>query len=113
MASTAYYNLTGGTTTVAPTTAQALGFNSLCVTAYFGDTDTTLAITHNWGLSVTAYTTLYQPWVNVTPQSTAAVTVSAGVVALASNSITLNKNSFAGSGGLFTVILQRPFSEVS
>lgn len=111
MASTAFYNLSGGVTTVAPTLAQALLFNSLSVTAFFGDTDTTLAITHNWGLSVTAFTTLQQPWCQVYPQATAAVTVSLAFVALAANSVTLNKNSQTSSGGLFTVLLQRPFSE--
>ena len=113
MASTAYYNLVGGTTTIAPTAAQALAFNSLAVTAFFGDTDTTLTITHNWGLSVTAYTTLYQPWVQFYPQQTADVTVNLAVVALTANAITLNKASQTGSGGLFTVILQRPFSEIT
>jgi hypothetical protein len=113
MASTAFYNLTGGTTTVAPTTAQALLFNSLCVTAFFGDTDTSLTITHNWGLSVTAYTTLFQPWFNWYPQQTAAVTVTMGAVTLATNSITVNKNSQTGSGGLFTILLERPFSEIA
>jgi hypothetical protein len=113
MASTAFYNLTSGTTTVAPTTALALGFNSLSVTAFFGDTDTTLTITHNWGLNVTAYTTLFQPWFQFTPQATAAVTVGLAVVSYAANTITVNKNSQTSSGGLFTLLLQRPFSEIS
>ena len=112
MASTAFYNLTGGTTTVAPTLAQALLFNSLSVTAYFGDTDTTLAVTHNWGLNVTAYTTLFQPWFSWVAQATAAVTVDLAVVSYAANSITVNKNSLSSSGGLFTMLLQRPFSEL-
>jgi hypothetical protein len=113
MASTAYYNFTGLTTTVAPTTAQALGFNSLPVTAFFGDTDTTLTVTHNWGVSVTAYTTLLQPWLIWSAQQTAAVTVTLAVVGYTANAITVNKNSQTSSGGLFTLLLQRPFSEIS
>lgn len=113
MASTAFYNLIGGTTTVAPTAAQALLFNSLSVTAYFGDTDTTLTVNHNWGLNVTAYTTLFQPWFIWSAQATAAVTVTMGVVSYAANSIVVNKNSLTASGGLFTMLLQRPFSEIS
>jgi hypothetical protein len=112
MASTAFYTypVTGVpfTGTTAPTTAQALLFNSLAVTAFYGDTDTTLTITHNWGLSTTALQ-FSAPWVIVYPQTTAAVTVSLAVVSLATNSLVLNKNSQSGSAGLFTVILQRPF----
>jgi len=112
MASTAFYNLPSGTTTVAPPFSTMLGYNSLCVTAYYGDTDTTLTVTHNWNLNVTAYTTLFQPWFDWVPQATAAVTVSLAVVSYAANSITVNKNTLTGSGGLFTFLLERPFSEL-
>lgn len=113
MASTAFYNLTSGTTTVAPTAAQALSFRSLSVTAFFGDTDTTLTVTHNWNVSVTGFTTLFHPWSLINPQFTAAVTVSLAVVSYAANSITVNKNSLTGSGGLFTILLERPFSKAT
>lgn len=113
MASTAFYNLSSGVTTVAPTTAQALLFNSLSVTAFYGDTDTTLAITHNWGLPVTAYTTLFQPWVTWMAGTTAPVNATLAVVTYAANTITVNKNTLTGSGGLFTLLLQRPFSEIT
>jgi len=116
MASTAFYSypVTGVqfTGTTAPTLAQALLFNSLPVTAFFGDTDTSLTITHNWGLSTTALA-YQQPFVILYPQASAAVTVSLAVVSLATNSITVNKNSLTGSGGIFTVILLRPFSEIA
>jgi hypothetical protein len=114
MSATAYYVYPkagvqfSGTT--APTAAEALHFNSLSATVFMGDTDTTVDLTHNWGLSTTALAYL-QPWAQVYPQATAAVTLVLAFVALATNSVTLNKNSLTGSGGIFTVLLQRPFSE--
>jgi hypothetical protein len=87
-------------------------FNSLAVTAFFGDTDTTLTITHNWGLTTTALA-YGQPWVQSYPQATVAVTQSIAAVTLATNSVTVNKNNLTGSGGIFSILLQRPFSEVT
>ena len=98
--------------TTAPTAAQAANFNSLAATVFMGDTDTTVTLTHSWALSTTALAYL-QPWCQVYPQATAAVTVSLAFVTLATNTVVMNKNSLTGSGGVFSVILQRPFSEIT
>jgi hypothetical protein len=77
-----------------------------------GDTDTTVVVTHNWRLSTAKLAKLF-PLVSIywTLPGTAAAIVS---VALTNSlAVTITKVSATGSGGTFTVILQRPHSIVS
>ena len=110
MAATIYYaSPVIGTT--APTTVQAFVVNSISATMFMGDTDTLVTLTHNFGLSTTANTNL-QPWMSVqVGQVPASATVANFGFTLGTNTVTINKVSATGSGGVFNVICQRPFSE--
>lgn len=100
--------------TVAPTIAQALGCNSLTCQVQCSDADTTAVITHNWQLTTAQLNSLF-PFIGWYENAGGAGTALAQLSFALTNSVsvTVTKASATGSGGTYTVILQRPFSEVA
>ena len=92
-----------------PTSAQAFDCNTQINRCVFADTDTTLTLTHNWGLSV-AQLAQFLPLISFYIQNPG---VSYPVVSFAltdSNTVTMAKTIATGSGGTFVVIMLRPLS---
>jgi len=111
MAATVNYNwpVLGGTT-VAPTAAQS---NYLVMGTFtWLDADTTVTMTHNFGLSATELTALF-PITSLIIDSTSTGTgLQAGTIAVskATNIVTLTKVSAAGTGGTWQFVLQKRHS---
>jgi len=100
-----------GTTT--PTAAQTGPYAMLTATVFFDTSDTTLVVTHNWGIVQANQVSLF-PTIILTPAAlggtgpsvTATIPASSTTPA---NSITLTKgNTGVGTGCTFTVTLLRP-----
>ena len=92
-----------------PTSAQAVSCNTQINRCVFADGDTTLALTHNWGLTATQLAQ-FLPLITWYIQNPG---VTAPVVSFAltdSNTVTMAKVGTTGSGGTFVVTLQRPQS---
>lgn len=92
--------------TTAPTAIQMFELSSLTAQVSMGDTDTTGAIVHNWGLTA-AQNTALQPWLSYWLQ-TPGTAIPILSFALSTNSVTITKVSVTGSGGTYVVTLQRP-----
>jgi hypothetical protein len=97
-------------TTVPPTTASLLNFDSVRGTINFGDADTTATFTHNFGLSTTQLAELFPdvafyPAVITTPAETAPTLIT---VALGTNALTFTKGAGTDTGGVWNVRVLRP-----
>ena len=107
MAATVNYQWPVANTTVAPTAAQS----NYLVNGTFNwlDADTTVTITHNFGLSAAEVTALF-PLINLQIDSTNTGTgLQSGTIAVskATNTVTLTKVSAAGTGGTWQFTLQK------
>ncbi len=90
----------------APTAPQVYGLGLVTAQLTMGDTDLTVDITHNFGLTAAELADLF-PVVIMNP--TALATVFPGFTFVkAANKITLNKPSAVNSGGTFDVVILRP-----
>ncbi len=76
------------------------------------DADTTAVITHNWQLTTAQLNNL---WPTIQWYLAVAGTANPILSFALTNSIavTMTKNSSVGTGGTYTVILMRPFSEIA
>jgi hypothetical protein len=102
---------TGGTT--APTATQSQTVNAVVVQLTMGDTETTATITHNFGLTA-AQAAALQPYIQWYISS---LTTNTGTwplfLAFAltnTNVVTVTKATDTGTGGVYTVIIRRPYS---
>ena len=100
---------------VSGTTAPALGWggNLVTGTCIFSDADTTLAITHGFGLLTSELASLF-PLVLFNWNATNSGSDAGGVLVALTNSnvITLSKTSAVGSGGTGVVAILRPMSTI-
>ena len=98
---------TGGTT--APTLAQSYQTQAVVAQVSMGDTETTATLTHNMAISTAALAALqpYIQWYLATP-GTAVPILSFALTS--GNVVTITKASATGSGGIYTVIVRRPWS---
>lgn len=99
--------------TTAPTAAQSGPFTTLTATVFLDTSDTTVTVTHNWGIVQTNQGYLF-PTIILTPAALGATApfVTATIPASSTtpaNSVTLGKAATgAGTGCTFTVTLLRP-----
>lgn len=95
--------------TVPPTANQAANINTLGVLASTADSDTSIAIVHNWGLSTADLAAGY-PIIDarLDTAGTAAPVLTNFYTGSAANTLTVTKASAAGSGGTIVFKLQRP-----
>lgn len=95
--------------TIPPTAAQNQFLNIECVQAAFLDADTTISLVHNWGLSAAQQAVGY-------PITRATCTANGGTVlpifsyAFGANTVTVTKNTAAGTASTFIFQLERPHS---
>jgi hypothetical protein len=100
---------TGGSA-VAPTAEQAAQVNRINVLAGFTDADTTITITHNWGLSAAAQAA-NEPDIIVRQYAVGSSNTFGGAEitwAVATNTVVGTKANIAGSGGTVCVTLRLP-----
>lgn len=111
MAVTVTYKVPAGT--VAPTAQQAFGHSRLVATVIAtADADTTITITHNWGLTA-AELAAGQPDVSIALLTAAGVLSAPTVTTYGTNTVVLTKSTAVGSGAApaqIQVVLTRPFS---
>jgi len=92
-----------------PTSAQAVSCNTQINRCIFADGDTTLTLTHNWGLTA-AQLAQFLPIISYYAQNSG---VSANTLSFAltdSNTVTVTRAATTGGGGTFVVSLYRPYS---
>jgi len=104
------YPITG---TTAPSAVQSAPYTMVTATVFLDTSDTTVTVTHNWGLDQNSQNFLF-PTIILTPSGTggtapfvtATIPVSSTTPA---NLITINKGATGvGTGCTFTVTLLRP-----
>ncbi len=95
--------------TFPPTAIQAQYLNYLTVQISAADSDVSIALVHNWGLSA-AQIAAGQPEVHIQPitAGTAAPAFTGFYVGSAANTFTLFKASAAGSGATYLATILRP-----
>jgi hypothetical protein len=91
---------------IAPTAQQVYGLGVVTAQVNFGDTDASAVVTHNFGLSANELADLF-PAVIVDPTASG-TTFPQFTFTKAANTVTINKASTSGTGGLFDVIILRP-----
>jgi len=99
---------TGGT--VAPTAVQSAQVNRINATVSFTDTDTTITITHNWGMSAAQAAALEPDLIVYDTALGSSNTTPSGITWSVSNtnSVVGTKANVAGSGRTISVTLRRP-----
>lgn len=103
-----YLDPPGTPTSMTPPTHTAVRrISSVAVQVIFGDGDTTFSIVHNFSLSLAKLAKL-QPWIcwHWTIPGTAPGTIS--FIGVDGNTVSINKAAGAGTGGILTVVVQRP-----
>jgi hypothetical protein len=101
-----------GPSTVPPTSAQVALLSAVTAQVIMGDTDTTAAITHNFGTSAANLGSLFPvPIVYANLLGTAPYQLAVSLTN--SNVVTLSKISQTGSNGTFNVVLLRPNTNIT
>jgi len=96
-------------TNVAPTAAQVYGLGLVTAQVFMADADTTVDITHSYGLSAQELVDLFPIVVITAPPQSGATLFPGFTVQKFTNKITLGKpNVGAGTGGTFDVAIFRP-----
>lgn len=98
--------------TTPPTAAQVARKSMVTAQVSMVDTSTTVVITHNLGLTTAQLASLF-PLVTVNVETPGTAIPSFVIARTNSVSITLSKLSAAGSGGTYTVVIQRPNSSIT
>jgi len=93
--------------TVAPTAAQVAALSLVVAQVSMVDTSTTVAITHNFGLSLAQGSDQFPVAIPVVQTPGTAIPTLA-ITLTNSVAISLNKLSAAGSGGTYVVYIFRP-----
>lgn len=99
--------------TVPPTATQAFNSNMLTCQVNALDADTAITITHNWGLSAAQIANLWptiKTYLN-TSGGTAAPLLTYSIAS--SVAVVITKVSASGTGGTYTVVLERPHSMIT
>lgn len=89
----------------APIASQVYGLGVVTAQVNAADTDTSIVVTHNFGLSAAELADLF-PLVLI--NTTAAGVSPAFTFSKGTNSVTITKASTSGTGGTFDVIILRP-----
>ena len=100
------YPVAGAT---APTAVQAANASVLTATVVMADTDASVVVTHNWGLTTAQLAALF-PFIELRRTAQGATPIATLAVATDGNTVTISKGTAGGSAFTGVVVIQRPHS---